>query len=233
MAQITFTNTFGVALDGREPQPASKTIPEWYKKTSSYMGNEKKPNGQGHTNATIKRCMPVFDALTSGYIIPTYVDLYLSKLEDGSIKIETPSLDVLGFHPVEQAPHLPGKTDKTVQYPKWINPWGIATPKGYSCLFVAPLHHPNEFFKVLPGVVDTDSYTAPVNFPFMFNDPEFTGLIPAGTPMVQVIPFKRETWRMKIGGEKELKKLNSVTQNLRSVFFDSYKNKYRQPKEYK
>jgi hypothetical protein len=233
MTIITFTNTFDIALDGREPLPSSKFIPDWYKKTASYINGEKKPTGDGSGSGTIKRCMPVFDAITSGYIIPTYVDLFVSKMEDGNIKVEAPSMDPLGFHPLVQAPFLPGVTDKTVQFPKWINPWGIETPKGYSCLFIAPMHHPNEFFKVLPGVVDTDQYTAPVNFPFMFTDPDFVGLIPAGTPMVQVIPFKREAWQMKMGSVKEINKINSIKQNLRSIFFDSYKIKYRANKEYK
>jgi hypothetical protein len=233
MQIITFTNTFNVAFTGREPQPASKFRPDWYKKTPSYMNGEKKPTGDGNGSGTIKRCMPVFDAITSGYIIPTYVDIFVSKTEDGNIKIEAPSMTPLGFHPINQAPLLPQTTDKTSQIPKWINPWGIETPKGYSCLFVAPMHHTNEFFKVMSAVVDTDQYTAPVNFPFMFTDPDFLGLIPAGTPMVQVIPFKRESWEMKFGKENELKKINATVQNLRSVFFDSYKNKFRSNKEYK
>ena len=230
--KIIFTNILNVSEE-YAPIPSSRIIPEWYKKTTSYINDEKKPDGVGNTTATVKRCMPVFDALTSGYIITTYVDIYLSKTKDGNLKIEAPSLNPLGFHPVEQAEFIPGKTEKTKQFPKWMNPWGIKTPNGYSCLFVAPLHHPNEFFKVLPGVVDTDQYTAPVNFPFMFNDQDFEGLIPAGTPMVQVIPFKREQWEMSIGGQEEINKINSITQNLRSVFFDAYKNKFRSNKEYK
>ena len=233
MEQIIFTNTLGISLEGREPIPASKMLPSWFKETPSYVNNEKKPDGTGHTTATIKKCMPVFDAMTSGYIISTHVDLYLSKLENGDLNIEAPSMEPLSFHPIKQAPLLPGITSTTTHLPKWMNPWGIQTPKGYSSLFIAPMHHPNDIFDILPGVVDTDSYNAPVNFIFKFKDPNFTGIIPAGTPIVQVIPFKRESWEMKFGEEKELQKIRKTIEIMRSVFFDAYKNKYRQNKEYK
>jgi hypothetical protein len=59
------------------------------------------------------------------------------------------------------------------------------------------------------------------------------GLIPAGTPVMQVIPFKRDEWEMQIGSQEELIQQVKVTNKLRSVFFDSYKRQYRQVKEYK
>ena len=67
----------------------------------------------------------------------------------------------------------------------------------------------------------------------MLNDPKFEGMIPAGTPMAQVIPFKREDWKMTIGSQDEWQAQNKTTVRLRTSFFDSYKNKFRQPKEYK
>lgn len=75
---ITFTNTFGVE-DLYPPEPASKNIPQWYKDMDSYMSGEKVPDGNGGTTGTIKRCMPVFDAINSGYIIKTPVDVYVSQ----------------------------------------------------------------------------------------------------------------------------------------------------------
>jgi hypothetical protein len=89
-------------------------------------------------------------------------------------------------------------------------------------------------FTILPGVVDTDQYKAPVNFPFVLNEADkFEGLIPAGTPMAQVIPFKRDSWQMELGSQEEFKEQLKVTNKLRTKFFDSYKTQYRQLKEYK
>ena len=35
-----------------------------------------------------------------------------------------------------------------------------------------------------------------INFPFFIKE-GFTGLIPYGTPIVQIIPFKRDDWKSK------------------------------------
>jgi hypothetical protein len=240
MAKIIFTNTFGVPEEFY-PQPTYKMLPEWYKQTESYVDGKKKPKGNGDTSGTIKRCMPVFDALTSGYYLITYTDLYVSQEENintftaeftgtRSPRFQWSSLNPIQFHPLEQAPLHPVATGD--QIPKWINPWSIKTPPGYSTLFIPPVHRENAFV-ALPGVVDTDTYTAPVNIVFTLSNPDFEGLIPAGTPIAQVIPFKRESWEMKIGEEKEIIDQNKVTTLLRTKFFDSYKTQFRHNKEYR
>ena len=142
------------------------------------------------------------------------------------------SFEVLGFHKKEQLPEHPDGEGHRITYPKWHNAWGIETPPGYSCLFIPPVHRETPMV-ALPGVVDTDTYTAPVNFPFVLKDPKMEGLIPAGTPIIQVIPFKRETWQMEIGTGKDLENANKVSSKLRVKFFDSYKTQFRQPKEYR
>jgi hypothetical protein len=240
MTQIVFTNTFGVP-EKYAPKPASQLIPEWYKNTESYIGDEKKPGGQGDTTGTIKRCMPVFDAINSGYLLITHTDIWVTQQDEidsntGSPTgkkipwFEWPSFDPIQFHPPEQAPLHPKATGNPV--PKWINPWSIKTPPGYSTLFVAPFHR-NNMFNAMPGVVDTDTYTAPVNIIFTLSDPNFEGLVPAGTPIVQVIPFQRESWEMVIGNANDFQQQQNVTVKLRTKFFDSYKTQYRQVKEYR
>jgi hypothetical protein len=259
---ITFTDTLGVP-DEFKPKPATDSVPNWYKDLKSYMSGAKKPDGQGMTTATIKRCMPVFDAIVGGYILYTYVDVYVSqkevaygdkthfeetgeerqltpeqveekKLPKTAPYYEWPMFNPVQFHPHVQAPELPGKGNKheSVSYPKWINPWSIKTPPGYSVLFTQPMHRESPF-TILDGIVDTDQYNAPVNFPFVLNDWGFEGLIPAGTPMAQVIPFKRDSWQMEIGTQEHLNDQGKTTRLLRTRFFDSYKAQFRQPKEYK
>jgi hypothetical protein len=224
---IVFTNTFNTDLE--YPEPASKNLPTWFVDTKSYISGEKKPNGNGATTGTIKRCMPVFDAITSGYIIKLPADVYV-RPQNGDQRFEWPSLGLVTFHPIEQAPNHPNK--KPHAYPKWMNPWGIQTPAGYSTLFVQPFHR-ESVFTILPGIVDTDTYTAPVNFPFVINDPNFEGLIPKGTPIAQIIPFKRQKWEMKIGSKEEFEKQKKVTDKINTKFFDKYKNMFWFKKEYK
>lgn len=231
--KIVFTKTIGAVSDDYIPVPSSSCLPEWYKKTQSYVGNAKTPDSLGMTNATIKKCIPVFDILTSGYIIPTYCDLFVKKNQDGFLEY-IPSDNTLGaisFHATVQAPYHPNMNN--YPYPKFSNPWSIKTPPGWSCLFLPPVHSTNSFFTILEGFVDTDKYSAPVNFPFVLNDINFEGLIPAGTPMAQVIPVKRESWKMVIGDEKNINESNSITNKLNSKMFDRYKTIWWNKKEYK
>jgi hypothetical protein len=235
LKEIVFTNLVEIAYVPKEyyPKPAKLEIPTWYKEMSSYETDKKVPV-DGHTTATIKRCMPVFDALTAGYILYSGVDIYISpdSKKEGTPMYQWPFFEPIQFHPIIQAPNYPLNTGHKSSYPKWVNPWSIKTPKGYSTLFVPPFHR-KSVFTILPGIVDTDTYHFPVNFPFVLNDITFEGLIPAGTPIAQVIPFKRDNWRLKFGTEKDLKKLRTIVPILRSKFFDSYKTIFRQDKEYK
>lgn len=225
---ITFTNVW--QADGIEvPKPSSEFLPDWYKKSKSYINDEKKPLDDNSNPSTIKRCMPVFDSITAGYIIPTPADVYVS-LKNGEQYFQWASFDLIKWHDNNQAPLHPASNG--LPYPKWINPWGIKTPKGYSTLFVQPFHR-EAAFTILPGIVDTDTYTSPVNFPMVINDIKFEGLIPKGTPMAQVIPFKREKWNMSFGGSKELLEINKVNTRLGAEFFDRYKTMFRTKKEYR
>jgi hypothetical protein len=58
---------------------------------------------------------------------------------------------------------------------------------------VNPLNRPNGIFEVLAGVVDTDTYRAPIHFPFFATGKDGLYTIEKGSPLVQVIPFKRDT----------------------------------------
>lgn len=233
---IKFTDTFKSVPEIYAPKPASAVIPDWYKEMDSFQNGKKQPDGNGNTTATIKKCMPVFDAITAGYILFTPADIWVSqKFDETYQKIipwyEWANFGLLEFHPAIQAPNHPNRNGHLL-YPKWINPWSIETPKGYSVLFTQPFHR-ESIFTILDGVVDTDSYTAPVNFPFILNDITFEGLIPAGTPMVQIIPIKRDSWKMVIGNDEDVIKQKKQTIRLKSRFFDSYKFQFRQKKEYK
>jgi hypothetical protein len=215
-----------MALPVKEPVPASKHVPDWYKKTQSYINGVKKPDGQGTTSSTIKRCVPVFDSITAGYIISTPCDIFVTRKNE-QVWYEWSAVNVQ-FHPIEQAPEHPARNNNS-PYAKIMNPWSIKTPNGYSCQFLPPAHR-NLPIKILEGVVDTDSYTAPVNFPFVLSDPNFEGLIPEGTPIVQVIPFKRDNWVMKI--DTNLDAIATVQKKLSLTFFDRYKKLFWFKKSY-
>jgi hypothetical protein len=83
----------------------------------------------------------------------------------------------------------------------------------------------------LPGVVDTDNLLTEINPPFRMKN-GWTGVIPAGTPIAQIIPFKRENWKYSIEnlGEDEFLKRQS---NLRSFGHGTYLKTMRERKVYR
>lgn len=224
---ITFTDLLGVS-DIYRPRPAVDFLPYWYKETPEYTTDERK-YVDGNTPHTIKKCIPVFDALTAGYVIPTFMDVQVTH-RGGFPWYEWKSLNgSVMFHPAEQAPIHPSANN--APYPKWSNPWAIKTPPGYSCLFLPPMHNPNNIFTVLPGIVDTDKYFDTVNLPFVLDNVQWEGIIPAGTPMVQVIPFRRDSYKMSIGTDTSGPK--EVLAKLTALLFNSYKRQFWSRKEYR
>ena len=92
-------------------------------------------------NSVLKQCVPFLDAMTAGYVIVTHVDMVVRQNPDGSIRLMHPNDEYarrwannmpLETHPNKQFPNSP-MTGYTVL--KYMNPWRIETPKGYSTLF--------------------------------------------------------------------------------------------------
>jgi hypothetical protein len=225
--KITFTNVLG--LDFFPPKPAVKEVPEWYRNTPEYIGNQGKKFIENNTPHTIKKCMPVFDAMTAGYILYTQVDIQVSRANDLPY-YNWSDQGAISFHPIEQAPLHPKRNE--APYPKWNSSYAISTPPGYSVLFTQPMHR-ESVFTILDGIVDTDTYKAPVNFPFVLNDVKWEGIIPAGTPMAQVIPFRRESWKYNIGSNKELIEQEKILKKLKTLLYNSYKKQFWSSKEYR
>jgi len=234
---IKFTNYYNRS-NINPPKPAKSFIPEWYKQTNPYLESKNNIKNGDPVLLTIKKCIPVLDVLTAGYILVTPMDILITqKADPGQDNKIVPfyhssdtTIEAISFHPIKQAPLHPSKNGHP--YPKWVNQWGIETPSGYSCLFINPVHKRQNLFTILEGIVDTDKYTNPVNFPFVLNDPTFEGIIPAGTPMAQVIPFKRETWNSHILESDHTFSVSFINKKLMTKYFDRYKSLFWQKKEY-
>lgn len=233
MESIIFTLTYGDEWIPKEyyPVPGVKVVPEWYKKMETSHTKDKTDNRSVRESQTIKRCMPILDSITTGYVIKTHTDIYV-KCTDGVMGFEwaNDTSDTITFHPAYQVVNYKN-LELPHGAPKLRNPWGIKTPKGYSCLFINPLHRPACGIKILEGIVDTDGYTNSVQFPFLV-DEGFIGTIPAGTPIAQVIPFKRQSFRIKFGDIVERKENDNVAKMLRSTWINGYRNRWRQNKDY-
>jgi hypothetical protein len=143
--KVTFTDFSGAIPKEYHPVPAKKVIPDWYKDMNSYLRGKKEiftDAAEGVTSSTIKKCMPVFDALTAGYIIPLPCDIYVYQ-ENGAPAYKWPDQTYIGKHPISQVGSHPSSTGFPT--PKFINTWIVKTPPGYSCMFIPPKHHDNMF----------------------------------------------------------------------------------------
>ena len=230
------------------PTPIKLNIPEWYKKLE-------------HTvlNKTVKGCIPFLDTLTSGYLLKMPQDFYIRHNVDNQNEKEEKFKDSfqtfglhdmqhlllaksinlnsgVDIHPIKQVEGSPLiEKNKNLPFYKILNPWKIKTPRGYSCLFVPPLNNSDDRFSIIPGIVDTDTYPNEINFPMVINGdkyPVLKDIIKKGTPYVQIIPFKRESWKMIITSRKQKEIQNSkLFYGLKLL--NIYKNKYWKKKSWK
>jgi hypothetical protein len=219
---------------GHLPSPAVKFIPKWFASIPRHVKGDKKFKffSNSNVNLTVKACPPFLDSMTAGYVITLENDLFVS-LENGTHSFTWPQggSEFISLHSKEQTtPELvpPGFSDQPY---KFKNNWSIKLPAGYSGLFVHPLNRPDLPFHTISGLVDCDGYELPINFPF-FIKLDFEGIIPKGTPIVQFLPFRRETWSSKIHEYDE------DYSTKKHVFFTSwvtngYKNLFWKRKDYR
>jgi Family of unknown function (DUF6065) len=170
-----------------EPVPAKSVLPVWFR---HLPGVDKSQLSATNNGLTVKRCPPFLDAMSAGWIIPLAATVRLEISEGGQTVTAGWEFDreLVSNHAAFQ---LAGSPYEPRPPMKFHNLWTIRTPKGWSCLFLPPINRPNTVIEVLSGLVDTDSYTAPVNFPFVAIAPDGVYTLEKGTPLVQVVPFRR------------------------------------------
>ena len=174
---------------------AKQEIPDWYKKIPSVDLKNIKVLPY---KLNVKNCVPFLDSLTSGYcgLIPT--DIGVEKNEENfnlSWKSEIAD-DVVGVRGDEAAPGFMPPPGYSKHHFTWRTTFAIELPKGYSCLLTHPLNRFELPFYTLSAIVDADSGLYSGNIPFFIKE-GFEGIIKADTPFVQIIPFKREDWKLK------------------------------------
>lgn len=220
------------------PVPAGKMLPDWYRKKP---GTHDLDSGliNGYATSTIKRCMPIFDAISSGYLILAPCDIYIDATNPDRITYSIPAeltefkSDMFATHGKEQYDGYPINTNKYHSDLLRILPfWSVKTPKGTSSMVMQPLHHEKSPLFAFAGIIDTDKFISDGHFSFLV-EKDFKGVIKQGTPLVQVVPFKREAWTMSIvKPEISKKELNTQRLTLRASFVNGYKNKFRSKKDY-
>jgi hypothetical protein len=200
-----------------KPYPASQWQPEWFKslkhrviddgakeaelKRTRFFSSKsnKGKQAKGFYTSTVKRCTPLVEALSAGWIIPLAQDVHIRSNKDCSMldwefqRGDKPMVEVHERAQIgdENHPAYP-------KWPfKWRNWWQITTPPGISLMFVDPLNRKdNRLFTCFDAIVEADWYDEFINFPFTWNVPDFNGVVPVGTPLVQVIPIRRTDYQI-------------------------------------
>jgi hypothetical protein len=119
-----------------KPYPAVKSLPKWFMDQVPYPPHpfdQSLSDGKIHvrsraSNATYKKCVPLLDGMSAGYIIPLWADVQIEQGEVPEVYWKTMH-DVFSTH---------GETTKTITPPvgysnqvfKYLNCWIPQTPKG-------------------------------------------------------------------------------------------------------
>jgi hypothetical protein len=184
-----------------KPVPISKSMPQWYKEADRFA---KMPNGEYWVGPdkgkipTWKACPAILDILTTGYslVTPCDIDFFLDDAGQIDVKIEDPMYKDFATRrtPMPQFRHPEGYYN---YHFAWMPDWAVKVPDGYSVLYVAPFNRYDLPIMTVSGIIDNDKVNLPGSFPF-FVQKGWTGVLPAGTPYAQLLPFLREDWKSEI-----------------------------------
>lgn len=214
-----------------KPIPAKSRLPHWYKDQAGY----------NHFNhPTIKRCMPIFDAMSAGYLLLSPANITVDSTNPAGLFVESDD-DFGGMLISQHDIHQYDKYPTPVGYHRHllrIHPlWAVQTPSGYSALFTNPIHSNTENLIALSGIIDTDNFISDGHLSFYVKDNSIIK-ISKGYPLVQVIPIKREEWEAGFGTVDEAT-FTVEKQDANGIMIDGqhqiggYKKFFHVPKTFK
>ncbi len=234
------------------PTPTQNEIPKWYKEADRFA---KMPNGEyykapkevcpfpkeGTTDdygkiPTWKACPAIMDGFSTGYVLKTPCDITFFKTSTGSIDVKIDDVRHKDFCTRRLAmPQFEHPEGFYKDHFAWYSEWGIELPEGYSALFMTPMNRFDLPFMNTTGIVDSDKVHLLGTFPF-FIAKDWEGTVPAGTPYLQVLPFKRENWNHQLEFLDQKEIYDKMIENMkfyRQPDGGIYKNHVWTRREYK
>ncbi len=176
------------------PLPAKAALPEWLRRMAPRV-----PSAVHQRPVrTLKQCPPFVDAMAHGFMILLPCDVTVHD-EQFSWDWSLPPLAIddhprapLSFHVPEQLAGSPlGGAQRAAL--KFNSFWTIELEAGWSLMAVHPINRADLPFRLVTGLVDADRFTdIGINFPALWTDPDFRGVLPRGTPIAQCYPVARE-----------------------------------------
>ena len=197
------------------PVPARSLIPDWYREsevTFEMAPGEKPSSG-------LKTCVPFLDTFLSGYYILLQNDVLVDNSSGHTVITWRGSVPIIRERSMQQGRLIPRPAGHEPNHLAWNGVWGVRLPKGFSATFCHPLNRAELPFTTLAGVIDADNAHAWGNLPFFVRS-GFSGVIPKGTPIVQVLPFRRDSWSSTVApgvtdtAVRQARKYRSVTRGF-------------------
>jgi hypothetical protein len=175
------------------PSPARSSLPDWLRAMPA------KAHSAIHDRdiRTVKQCPPFVDAMAHGVMIPLPCDI---AVERGAFSwdwdIPEPATAghpraPLSFHPPAQFAGAPFASGQAAL--KFNSFWTIELEAGWSLFATHPVNRDDLPFRLISGLVDADHFhDGGINFPAVWTRPEFSGVLPKGTPVAQCFAVPRE-----------------------------------------
>jgi hypothetical protein len=178
-------------MDNRmlEMPPTVNTVsnpPTWFRTIKKNKGS-------------IRSCAGTIDFLSAGITLPSWTNFYFrldgtgQDWEMAADEMAPPAgvsvVNAFHYDSTGACPMTSIREVKNSSYPKLVNPWRMETAPGWSILILPVYWEPNPNYEVVPSIVHTDFYHTANVVLNIKTDQEFS--IKYGTPLVQMIPFKR------------------------------------------
>lgn len=213
------------------PTPARDNLPDYWKNMPRFHGEndyEKFKDGtasRSNVFLSMKHCMPYYDAMTCGYHYLLHTDINVLIDENNIPKLSWDSpMEPAGDRVLKEMPVPHGHYQAHFG---WQMYWGIQIPEGWSALITHPINRYDLPFTTVSGLADYDVYPLPGNVSFHIKD-NFEGVIKAGTPIMSIIPVKREDWTHTINDSAEFfNDKMKLIEEKESVPMAHYKKGYR------
>jgi hypothetical protein len=175
------------------PVPARSALPDWLR----LMPAKAHSDIHGRDIRTVKQCPPFVDAMAYGVMISLPCDV---KVERGSFSWDwdIPQPATLGhpraplsFHVAPQFEGAPFARDGQAAI-KFNSFWTIEVEHGSSLFATHPVNRDDLPFRLITGLVDADLFhDGGINFPAIWTEPDFSGVLEKGTPVAQVFAVPR------------------------------------------
>ncbi len=187
------------------PVPARAMLPDWLRQMAARAPSEL----HQRSIRTVKQCPPFVDAMSHGFMLMLPCDVRVEQqrfswdwalppLQEGPhTELHGHPRSPLSFHVAEQlagSPFAQSSPEHGAQAALKFNSfWTIELEPGWSLMATHPINRPDLPFRLLTGLVEADSFNAVgINFPAVWTDPDFNGLLPRGTPIAQCFPVPRQ-----------------------------------------